>query len=69
MRGIGHSVSKEAWEDGKGVKGRCVNSKGTPAKVINALMGRIQSEFTEYEVNCTKTSPPEKELNKLLENS
>ncbi len=66
MTGIGYNCSKEAWEDGHGVKPRYTNTKGVPSKIINAVIAKIQSHFTEYEVSLVGT-PTKNELKKQFE--
>ncbi len=66
MTGIGYNCSKEAWEDGHGVKPRYTNTKGVSSKIINAAIAKIQSHFTEYEVGLVGT-PTQTDLKKQFE--
>lgn len=63
MTGIGYNCATDAWEDGLGVKVRYTNSKGIPAKVINACIANIRSHFAEYEMNL-KGQPDQDDIKK-----
>lgn len=66
MTGIGYNCTKEAWEEGHGVKPRYTNTKGVSSKIINAVIAKVQSHFTEYEVNLSGT-PAQNDLKKQFE--
>ena len=63
MTGIGYNCATDAWEDGLGVKVRYTNSKGIPAKIINACIANIRSHFAEYEMNLNG-QPDQDEIKK-----
>ena len=63
MTGIGYNCSKDAWDDGFGVKARYYNSKGISSKTMNAMMNDLKAYFAKYEVELV-SQPSPKELKK-----